>query len=142
MPVTLAAASTYTFPELTPRPAHGADGDAAQRLRDVVEEIDSHRPGARCVAAGRSVFQARSGHVRETVPPPDLTRWHSISDPSERLEVALRELYNYYERLEPLLENVQRDAVVMPVVAEMNAYRVRYLEEIRDLLVTAWAVRG
>jgi AcrR family transcriptional regulator len=90
----------------------------------------------------RSLFEACSAHVREAVPPPDPTAWRSIADPGERLEMALRELYGYYERLEPLLEKVQRDAAVMPIVAEMNAYRVRYLEEIRDLLVEAWAMRG
>jgi AcrR family transcriptional regulator len=90
----------------------------------------------------RSLFQACSGHVREAVPPPDSTAWGSISDPGERLETALRDLYGYYERLEPLLENVQRDAALMPIVAEMNAYRVRYLEGIRDLLVEAWPTRG
>src|SRR5215210_6441854 len=90
----------------------------------------------------RSLFQACSGHVRATVPPPDPTAWRSISDPGERLETALRDLYGYYGRLEPLLENVQRDAAVMPLVAEMNAYRVRYLEEIRDLLLESWPTRG
>jgi AcrR family transcriptional regulator len=90
----------------------------------------------------RSLFQACSGHVRETVPPPDPTAWRSISDPGERLETALRDLYGYYERLEPLLENVHRDAAVMPIVAEMSAYRVRYLEEIGDLLLEAWLTRG
>jgi AcrR family transcriptional regulator len=90
----------------------------------------------------RSLLQACSGHVRETVPPPDPTSWRSISDPGERLETALRDLYGYYERLEPLLENVQRDAAVMPIVAEMNAYRVRYLEEVRDLLLAGWPTRG
>jgi AcrR family transcriptional regulator len=90
----------------------------------------------------RSLFEACSAHVREAVPPPDPTSWRSISDPGERLETALRDLYGYYERLEPLLENVQRDATVMPIVAEMNAYRVRYLEEIRDLLVEGWPTRG
>lgn len=90
----------------------------------------------------RSLLQACSGHVREMVPPPDPAAWGSISDPGERLETALRELYGYYERLEPLLENVQRDAAVMPIVAEMNAYRVRYLEQIRDLLLEGWPVRG
>ena len=89
----------------------------------------------------RSLLEACSGHVRATVPPPESTSWDVISDPSERLETALRELYGYYERLEPLLENVQRDAAVMPVVAEMNAYRVRYLEEIRDHLLQAWPTR-
>jgi AcrR family transcriptional regulator len=90
----------------------------------------------------RSLFEACSAHVREAVPPPDPTSWPSISDPGERLETALRDLYGYYERLEPLLENVQRDAAVMPLVAEMNAYRIRYLEEIRDLLLEAWTTRG
>jgi AcrR family transcriptional regulator len=90
----------------------------------------------------RSLFEACSGHVRATTPPPDPTRWRSIADPSERLETALRELYGYYERLEPLLENVQRDAAVMPLVAEMNGYRARYLEEIRDLLLQAWPGGG
>src|SRR5688500_1785335 len=90
----------------------------------------------------RSLLEACSGHVRAAVPPPDPTAWRSISDPGERLETALRELYGYYERLEPLLENVQRDAGVMPIVAEMNAYRVRHLEGIRDLLLEAWTMRG
>jgi AcrR family transcriptional regulator len=90
----------------------------------------------------RSLLEACSGHVRQSVPPPDPTAWRSISDPVERLDAALRDLYAYYERLEALLENVQRDAAVMPVVAEMNAYRVRYLEEIRDLLLEAWPMRG
>ena len=90
----------------------------------------------------RSLFEACSGHVRATVPPPDPSAWRSIPEPGERLESALRDLYGYYERLEPLLENVQRDAAVMPIVAEMNAYRVRYLEDVRDLLLEAWTARG
>ena len=89
----------------------------------------------------RSLLQACSGHVRETVPPPDPTAWRSLSDRGERLETALRDLYGYYERLEPLLENVQRDAAAMPLVAEMNAYRLRYLEETGDLLLEAWPTR-
>ena len=90
----------------------------------------------------RSLLQACSGHVREEVPPPDPSAWRAVSDPGERLERALRDLYRYYERLEPLLENVQRDAAAMPLVAEMNAYRIRYLEQIRDGLLEAWPPLG
>jgi AcrR family transcriptional regulator len=90
----------------------------------------------------RSLLEACSGHVRATVPSPDPSPWHAISDPGERLETALGELYDYYERLEPLLENVQRDARVMPLVAELTADRVRYFEEVRDLLLQAWPTRG
>lgn len=90
----------------------------------------------------RSLLEACSSHVREAVPPPDPSPWRAIADPAVRLETALRELYGYYARLESLLENVQRDAAAMPVVAEMNAYRVRYLDGLRDLLVDGWALRG
>lgn len=89
----------------------------------------------------RSLFLACSGHVRETVPPPDPDGWRALPDSAERLERALRELYAYYERLEPLLENVQRDVDLMPVVAEVNAYRVRYLEDARDVLLDGWPAR-
>ena len=108
----------------------------AERAGVTRPTVYAHFPDA------RSLFEACSRHVRETVPPPDPAAWRSISDPGERLEQALRELYGYYERLEPLLENVQRDAAVMPIVAELNAYRVRNLEEIRDLLLEAWTTRG
>jgi hypothetical protein len=80
--------------------------------------------------------------VRATIPPPDPARWESISDPAARLETALRELYAYYTRLEPLFENVERDVAVMPIIAELNAQRVRYLEGIRDLLLEPWPARG
>jgi AcrR family transcriptional regulator len=90
----------------------------------------------------RSLFEACSGHVRATVPPPDPTAWRAIADPGERLRAALRDLYRYYERLEPLLANIERDVAGMPVVAELNAYRVRYLEEVRDLVLAAWPGRS
>ncbi|HZO98622.1 MAG TPA: helix-turn-helix domain-containing protein [Gaiellaceae bacterium] len=108
----------------------------AERARVTRPTVYAHFPDA------RSLFEACSGHVRATVPPPDPSRWRSLADPEDRLATALGELYDYYERLEPLLERVQRDAATMPLVAEMNAYRLRYLEELRDLLVQAWAPRG
>ena len=90
----------------------------------------------------RALFTACSGHVRTTVPPPDRTTWQSISDPEARLATALRDLYGYYEQLERLFENTERDAPLMPIVAEISAYRFRYLDETRDLLLEAWPKRG
>ena len=58
------------------------------------------------------------------------------------MEAALRALYGYYERLEPLLDNIQRDAPVLPILREMSAYRVRYIEDVRELLLAAWPSRG
>jgi AcrR family transcriptional regulator len=122
---------------------HTTLGPSRTTVQAIAEKAGVTRPTVYAhFPDARSLFEACSGHVRATIPPPDPTPWHSIADPSERLETALRELYGYYERLEPLLENVQRDAAVMPLVAEMNAYRARYLEEIRDLLLQAWPTRG
>ena len=122
---------------------HTRLGPARTTVQAIAERAGVTRPTVYAhFPDDRSLFQACSGHVRDAVPPPNPTSWRSISAPSVRLETALRDLYAYYERLEPLLENVQRDAAVMPLVAEMNAYRVRYLDEIRDLLLEAWTTRG
>jgi AcrR family transcriptional regulator len=121
---------------------HSTVGPARTTVTAIAERAGVTRPTVYAhFPDDRSLLQACSGHVRETVPPPDATAWGEISDPVERVEAALRDLYRYYERLEPLLENVQRDAELMPIVAEMNAYRVRYLEEARDLLLDAWSPR-
>jgi AcrR family transcriptional regulator len=117
-------------------PARTTVKEVAARAGVTRPTVYAHFPDA------RSLLEACSGHVRATVPPPDPSAWRAIPDPGERLETALRDLYGYYERLEPLLENVQRDAAVMPLVAELNAYRARYLEEIRELLLEAWSKRG
>ena len=108
----------------------------AERARVTRPTVYAHFPD------DRALLEACSGHVRATVPPPDPDAWRSIANPEERLQAALRALYGYYERLEPLLENIHRDSAVMPLVAEMNAYRVRYLEDIRDLLLERWSSRG
>src|SRR5919206_1183154 len=122
---------------------HTTLGPSRTTVQAIAEKAGVTRPTVYAhFPDARSLLEACSGHVRAITPPPDPARWRSISDPSERLETALRELYGYYERLEPLLENVQRDAAVMPIVADMNAYRVRYLEGIRDLLVQGWPTRG
>jgi AcrR family transcriptional regulator len=122
---------------------HSTVGPARTTVSAIAERAGVTRPTVYAhFPDADSLFRACSGHVRATVPPPDPTAWRSIDDPGQRLESALRDLYGYYALLEPLLENVQRDAAVMPIVAEMNAYRVRYLEEIRDLLLEAWTTRG
>lgn len=122
---------------------HTTLGPSRTTVQAIAEKAGVTRPTVYAhFPDARSLFQACSGHVRATVPPPDHIAWHSIADPHERLGAALHELYDYYERLEPLLENIQRDAAVMPIVAEMTAYRVRYLEEIGDLLLQAWPTRG
>ncbi len=56
------------------------------------------------------LFEACSDHYFTANPWPGLGGWRAIRDPQERLAVALDELYAYYERTEPMLANVLRDA--------------------------------
>jgi AcrR family transcriptional regulator len=117
-------------------PARTSVAAIAERAGVTRPTVYAHFPDA------EALFRACSGHVRETVPPPDPAAWRSIEDPGERLETALHALYGYYERLEPLLENIQRDAAVLPILRELSAYRVRYLENVRQLLLAGWPSRG
>jgi AcrR family transcriptional regulator len=122
---------------------HTTLGPSRTTVQAIAEKAGVTRPTVYAhFPDARSLFEACSGHVRATIPPPDPTRWQSIDDPAARLEAALRELYAYYERLETLLENVQRDATVMPVIADLNRQRIRYLEEVRDVLLEPWPARG
>jgi len=45
----------------------------------------------------------------ETHPLPDPNRWQSIADPGERLQVGLREIYQWFEDTEPVMTNSVRD---------------------------------
>ena len=122
---------------------HSTIGPSQTTVKAIAETAGVTRPTVYAhFPDDRALLQACSGHVRESAPPPDAAAWRAIGDPGDRLETALRELYGYYERLEPLLANVQRDAAVMPLVAEMNEYRVRYLAEARDLLLVGRPARG
>ena len=117
-------------------PARTTVAALAERAGVTRPTVYAHFPDA------DALFRACSGHVRDTVPPPDLGAWREIRDPAERLLAALGDVYAYYARLEPLLENIQRDAPVLPILREIGRYRVGYLEEVRALLLDAWPARG
>src|SRR5919206_1116710 len=73
---------------------HTTLGPARTSVQAIAEKAGVTRPTVYAhFPDARAMLEACSGHVRATVPPPEPTRWHSISDPAERLETALRELY-------------------------------------------------
>lgn len=67
----------------------------------------------------RSLLAACSAHWIASGPPPDVSAWAAIEDPGERCRTALRELYGWYRREQAMLANVERDAPVMPALAEI-----------------------
>lgn len=122
---------------------HSTLGPSRTTVKAIAERAGVTRPTVYAhFPDERALFTACSGHVRATVPPPDPAAWRAIADPSARLAAALTDLYGYYERLEQLFANVERDAPLMPIVAEMSAYRFRFVDEVRELLLEAWPTRG
>jgi AcrR family transcriptional regulator len=89
------------------------------------------------------LLRACSRSWTERHPAPDPAPWAGIRDPQERLRTALRELYGFYSRTEPMRANVLRDAETMPALATLlEGSVVPYLETVRDLLAEGWEVSG
>jgi AcrR family transcriptional regulator len=72
----------------------------------------------------RSLGLACSGHYLQLMPPPDPERWRTVRDPERRLREALEALYAYFERAEPMLANVLRDAEFDPLTREIATLRL------------------
>lgn len=122
---------------------HTTLGPARTTVQAVAERAGVTRPTVYAhFPDARSLLLACSGHVAETTPPPDPSAWAGIADPAERMRGVLGAVYGYYADHEQLLDNVQRDAAVMPVLAEVSEYRSRYLVGLRDALLPGWPVRG
>ena len=54
----------------------------------------------------------------EMNPLPDPNAWQSITDPVERLQIGLSELYRWFEATEPVMTNSLRDLGAVPESAE------------------------
>ena len=88
------------------------------------------------------LFDACSTHYFAANPWPDLADWHAIRDPRQRLQRALDELYAYYERTEPMLTNVLRDAELVDFAHDAVAPLHAYLDQAAELLTTGRGARG
>jgi AcrR family transcriptional regulator len=88
------------------------------------------------------LFAACSTHYFSANPWPDLRGWRAISDPRQRLEHALDELYAYYEQTEPMLSNVLRDAELVGFARDAVAPLQAYLDEAAEILASGRRARG
>jgi AcrR family transcriptional regulator len=122
---------------------HGTVGPARTTISAIAERAGVRRATVyRHFPDERALFLGCSGTFQERNPPPDPATWASIADPAARLAAALDALYAWYERVEPMLTAVLRDAEAMPIIKEMQAARLAYLTHIEDGLATGWGVRG
>jgi AcrR family transcriptional regulator len=104
---------------------HGTIGPARTTVSAVAERAGVQRHTYyRHFPDERSLGLACSGLYMETNPMPDPEPWREIDDLEQRLRHGLGELYAYYERNEPMLSNVIRDAELDPVFAEIGRMRI------------------
>jgi AcrR family transcriptional regulator len=122
---------------------HGTLGPSRTTMSAVAERAHVERRTLyRHFPTEADLFAACSTHYFAANPWPDLDGWRAIRDPQQRLERALDELYAYYERTDPMLSNVLRDAELVDFARDAVAPLHAYLEEAADVLTTGRRVRG
>jgi len=122
---------------------HGTVGPAHTSISAIAERAGVQRSTVyRHFPDDAALFDACSSHWEAANPVPDMTAWLAIEDPDERLRMALVELYAYYRRTEQMMDNLHRDELTMPLVAERFARYRGYLAAVQDLLTNGRAARG
>jgi AcrR family transcriptional regulator len=123
---------------------HGSVGPARTTISAIAQKAGVQRLTVyRHFPDERALFAACSRHWIAANPPPDPAPWARIAEPEERLRNALAEVYAYYHRTEPMMDNIIRDAPVKPVVREVAASRrVQHWGRMRDVLAAGWRRRG
>jgi AcrR family transcriptional regulator len=122
---------------------HGTVGPSRTTLSAVAKRAGVERRTLyRHFPTEGDLFAACSAHFFTANPWPELGNWREIREPQLRLERALDELYAYYERTEPMLRNVLRDAEHVDFARDAVAPLYAYLEEAAEILAIGRRVRG
>jgi AcrR family transcriptional regulator len=122
---------------------HGTVGPSKTTMSAVAEHAGVRRSTLyRHFPDEAALFDACTAHWAATNPPPDPGVWQTINDPSDRLLLALDELYTFYARTEQMLENLFRDEAAVPLVRERFAAFHAYFAAARDTLMRGRKLRG
>jgi len=122
---------------------HGTVGPSRTSMSAVAEHAGVQRSTLyRHFPDEAALFEACSAHWVAANPRPDLAAWAAIADPDERLRVGLGELYAYYERTAPMLENLLRDEDAHEVVrARFQGFHA-FVAAMADTLMAGRRLRG
>lgn len=122
---------------------HGTVGPARTTISAIAEEAGVQRATVyRHFEDEAAIFDACSSHWEAEHPMPDIDAWVAIGDPADRARRALSELYAFYEENEGMLQNIYRDAPLVPAMAAPVMRGVAYLERATDAIVTGRPERG
>lgn len=115
---------------------HGSVGPARTTVSAVADRAGVQRATVyRHFPDENALFAACSSHWLTQNPLPDPAAWAAVEDPDERLRVALRDLYAWFDRTEYMIERTTRDVAVVPAMQpSMDAF-AGYFEAAADAIV-------
>lgn len=121
---------------------HGTIGPLRTSISAVAAHAGVRRSTVyRHFADEAALFDACTAHWSAANPPPDPLAWSTIDDASERLTVALGELYAFYGQTAQMLQNLFRDEDLPLVRDRFGAFR-DYVLLVQDTLVSGRRLRG
>ena len=94
---------------------HGTLGPSRTSLSAIAEHAGVRRSTLYRHFPDEAAVFACTAHWITANPVPDPGDWAKISDPEQRLRVALHELYDHYQRTERMMGNLVRDEQTMPI---------------------------
>ncbi len=122
---------------------HGTLGPARTTISAVAAHAQVRRSTVyRHFPDEAALFDACSAHWAAANPLPDLGAWAAVTTPTDRLQLALAELYAFYGRNEQMLDNLFRDETLVPVVRERFAALRGYFAAAQNTLMQGRKLRG
>jgi AcrR family transcriptional regulator len=122
---------------------HETIGPARTTISAIAERAQVQRLTVyRYFADERALFSACSAHWAAENPLPDPATWATVSDPVERLRVALREIYAFFRATEGMTANLLRDLPDSSALQEAAEPFLQYWESVRLALDRGWTTRG
>jgi AcrR family transcriptional regulator len=122
---------------------HGTVGPARTSISAIAEHAGVRRSTVyRHFPDEDALFSACSSHWRALNPPPDVAPWAEIDAPERRTEIALNELYAFYERTQAMYESLFRDEALVPGVRRRLRDFHGYLRAAADVLMIGRHLRG
>jgi AcrR family transcriptional regulator len=122
---------------------HGTVGPARTSMSAVADRAGVRRSTLyRHFPDEAALFAACTAHWNAANPPPDLGAWATIDDPDERLRTALEELYAFWRRTEPMMENLIRDEMANENVRKNFRAFHEFTASAREILMAGRGARG
>ena len=122
---------------------HGSIGPARTTMSAIAERAGVQRHTVyRHFPDEGALLEACSAHYFASNPWPDIAAWRDIEDPRGRLARALDDLYAFYERGEPMLANVVRDAELVESVRTAMEPIQALMTEMVAILAAGWRPRS